>query len=138
MIVFFKQRTAYELRISSCSADVCSSDLPPAPDQRLHWIAGGQAKGDGLAACRPWFGHVRRAYLIGEAMESFAAAIGDACPVEKSGDLATAGKAAAAAAEPGDPVLLSPARPSFETGEASCRGRGCTVGWNRGGGLSEK
>src|SRR3546814_10469382 len=27
MVVFFKQNTAYELRISDCSSDVCSSDL---------------------------------------------------------------------------------------------------------------
>src|SRR3546814_1185250 len=26
-VFFFKQRTAYELRISGCSSDVCSSDL---------------------------------------------------------------------------------------------------------------
>src|SRR3546814_5989250 len=26
--VFFKQKTAYDLRISDCSSDVCSSDLP--------------------------------------------------------------------------------------------------------------
>src|SRR3546814_8842128 len=28
---FFKQKTAYEMRISDWSSDVCSSDLPPAP-----------------------------------------------------------------------------------------------------------
>src|SRR3546814_1982478 len=28
-IVFFKQKTAYEMRISDWSSDVCSSDLPP-------------------------------------------------------------------------------------------------------------
>src|SRR3546814_8735362 len=27
---FFKQKTAYEMRISDCSSDVCSSDLSPA------------------------------------------------------------------------------------------------------------
>src|SRR3546814_18365763 len=35
MIFFFKQKTAYEMRISDWSSDVCSSDLttppPPAP-----------------------------------------------------------------------------------------------------------
>ena len=87
---------------------------PPAPDQRLHWIAGGQAKGDGLSACAPWFSHVKRAYLIGEAMEAFAAEIGDAIPVDRSGDLATAVARAAAVAEPGDIVLLSPACASFD------------------------
>src|SRR3546814_2231751 len=32
---FFKQRTAYEMRISDWSSDVCSSDLPPDDDARL-------------------------------------------------------------------------------------------------------
>ncbi|MEI4509007.1 MULTISPECIES: UDP-N-acetylmuramoyl-L-alanine--D-glutamate ligase [unclassified Sphingopyxis] len=99
---------------NAASAAPALAAFPPAPDQRLHWIAGGKAKGDGLAACRPWFGHVKRAYLIGEAMEPFAAEIGDAIPVERSGDMATAVKQAAAAAKPGDIVLLSPACASFD------------------------
>src|SRR3546814_5705900 len=35
MFFFFKQKTAYEMRISDWSSDVCSSDLPAA--QRLHF-----------------------------------------------------------------------------------------------------
>src|SRR3546814_14321911 len=31
VFVFFKQKTAYELRMSDCSSDVCSSDLDRAP-----------------------------------------------------------------------------------------------------------
>src|SRR3546814_10544969 len=31
---FFKQKTAYEMRISDWSSDVCSSDLLPAPGPR--------------------------------------------------------------------------------------------------------
>lgn len=99
---------------NAASAAPALAAFPPAPDQRLHWIAGGQAKGDGLAACRPWFGHVKRAYLIGEAMDAFAAEIGDAIPVDRSGDLATAVARAAAVAAPGDIVLLSPACASFD------------------------
>src|SRR3546814_8151854 len=30
-VVFFKQKTAYEMRISDWSSDVCSSDLTPRP-----------------------------------------------------------------------------------------------------------
>ncbi|UKK85643.1 UDP-N-acetylmuramoyl-L-alanine--D-glutamate ligase [Sphingopyxis sp. BSN-002] len=99
---------------NAASAAPALAAFPPAPNQRLHWIAGGQAKGDGLSACRPWFPNVRRAYLIGEAMEPFAAEIGDAIPVERSGDMATAVRQAAAAAAPGDVVLLSPACASFD------------------------
>jgi UDP-N-acetylmuramoylalanine--D-glutamate ligase len=99
---------------NAASAAPALAAFPPAPDQRLHWIAGGKAKGDGLAACRPWFGHVKRAYLIGEAMDPFAAEIGDALPVDLAGDMATAVAHAAAAAMPGDIVLLSPACASFD------------------------
>src|SRR3546814_13337295 len=34
---FFKQKTAYEMRISDWSSDVCSSDLPPVPITNLRW-----------------------------------------------------------------------------------------------------
>src|SRR3546814_10857366 len=33
LLFFFKQKTAYELRISDWSSDVCSSDLTPANQQ---------------------------------------------------------------------------------------------------------
>src|SRR3546814_6360669 len=33
MFFFFKQKTAYEMRISDWSSDVCSSDLTPACDR---------------------------------------------------------------------------------------------------------
>src|SRR3546814_14149680 len=32
-VVFFEQKTAYEMRISDWSSDVCSSDLPPTAGQ---------------------------------------------------------------------------------------------------------
>ena len=99
---------------NAASAAPALAAFPPAPDQRLHWIAGGQAKGDGLAACAPWFGHVKRAYLIGEAMEGFAAEIGDALPVDRAGTLEQAVAHAAEAVQPGDVVLLSPACASFD------------------------
>jgi UDP-N-acetylmuramoylalanine--D-glutamate ligase len=37
----------------------------------LYWIAGGQPKQDDLEAVLPYLGHVRRAYLIGEAAPRF-------------------------------------------------------------------
>src|SRR3546814_7223626 len=33
-VLFFKQKTAYEMRISDWSSDVCSSDLDPHPPYR--------------------------------------------------------------------------------------------------------
>src|SRR3546814_2868768 len=38
-VVFFKQKTAYEMRISDWSSDVCSSDLDKDPAVRLASIA---------------------------------------------------------------------------------------------------
>src|SRR3546814_19232779 len=35
-IFFFKQKTAYEMRISDWSSDVCSSDLDPAPRAAIY------------------------------------------------------------------------------------------------------
>src|SRR3546814_3315857 len=39
---FFKQKTAYEMRISDWSSDVCSSDLDPRPADRAQsrWFLG--------------------------------------------------------------------------------------------------
>lgn len=88
--------------------------FPPAPKPRIHWILGGKAKGDGLSACRPSFGHIAHAYLIGEAMETLAAEIDGAFPIEKSRNLAAAVSKAAELAQPGDVILLSPACASFD------------------------
>jgi UDP-N-acetylmuramoylalanine--D-glutamate ligase len=81
---------------------------------RIHWILGGLAKSDDLNACRPHFGHVMRAYTIGEAGPRFAAILRDEMPVEESGTLDVAVRAAARSAVAGDTVLLSPACASFD------------------------
>jgi UDP-N-acetylmuramoylalanine--D-glutamate ligase len=81
---------------------------------RIHWIMGGQAKTDSLDACAPHFRHVVRAYTIGEAGPRFAALLKPHMPVEESGELSTAVKSAAAQAQAGDTVLLSPACASFD------------------------
>lgn len=79
-----------------------------------HWIAGGRAKGADLDAVMPHLGHVRAVYLIGEAAPLFAPILGDHLPVTLSGTLGRAIADAAAAAKPGDTVLLSPACASFD------------------------
>ncbi|NNU80004.1 UDP-N-acetylmuramoyl-L-alanine--D-glutamate ligase [Halovulum dunhuangense] len=80
---------------------------------RVRWIAGGKPKEGGIAALRPHFGRVAKAYLIGEAAEEFAATLGGT-PHEICHDMATAVARAAADAEPGDVVLLAPACASFD------------------------
>jgi UDP-N-acetylmuramoylalanine--D-glutamate ligase len=85
---------------------------------RIYWIAGGRPKDGGLGAVLPWLDHVRHAYLIGEAAEGFARALGGRVPCTQSGDLASAVRQAAGAAwadRTGGPVvLLTPACASFD------------------------
>ncbi len=81
---------------------------------RVHWILGGRAKGDNLDACVPHLPHVARAYTMGEAGPVFARALRDHVPVEEAETLDRAVTSAAARAEAGDTVLLSPAAASFD------------------------
>ena len=81
---------------------------------RVHWIVGGRAKGDDLDACAPHYGHVRRAYTIGEAGPRFAAVLREHMAVEEAGTLDAAVASAAAHAQAGETVLLSPACASFD------------------------
>ncbi|HKT17741.1 MAG TPA: UDP-N-acetylmuramoyl-L-alanine--D-glutamate ligase [Stellaceae bacterium] len=78
------------------------------------WIAGGVAKEGGIASLAPYFPRIRHAYLIGEAAPAFAETLAGKVPFSRAGDLATALKAARAAAKPGATVLLSPACASFD------------------------
>ena len=82
---------------------------------RVHWIVGGKRKGDDLDACAAHLDHVVAAYTIGEAAPLFFDLLKDNVPVvEQSGTLEAAVVHAAAAARPGDTVLLSPACASFD------------------------
>ena len=94
------------------NADSTTPALSAYP--RVHWILGGRAKTDSLEACRPGFGHIVRAYTIGEAGALFASLLEGEMPVERSGTLEAAVTSAAANAQPGDTVLLSPACASFD------------------------
>jgi UDP-N-acetylmuramoylalanine--D-glutamate ligase len=82
-------------------------------DEPLHVILGGLGKNESyeeLAADLRERG--ARAYLIGAAADELAAALETS--FERSGDLPTAVRSAAAAARPGDVVLLSPACASYD------------------------
>jgi UDP-N-acetylmuramoylalanine--D-glutamate ligase len=81
---------------------------------KIRWICGGQAKTDNLDECAPWFGHVRTAYTIGEAAQLFERLLSPHIPVKNCGKLDAAVREAAADAEAGDIVLLSPACASFD------------------------
>jgi len=82
--------------------------------ERIRWICGGQAKTDNLDECAPHFGHVRKAYTIGEAGELFASLLSPHMAVAQCQTLDRAVGEAAAEAEAGDTVLLSPACASFD------------------------
>ena len=91
---------------------------------RIHWIVGGLAKSDDLDACRPGFVNVVRAYTIGTAADRFAELLAPDMPVENAGTLDAAVRSAAAQAQPGDTVLLSPGCASFDQySDFEARGR---------------
>jgi UDP-N-acetylmuramoylalanine--D-glutamate ligase len=82
--------------------------------ERIRWICGGRPKTDNLDECAPQFGHVRKAYTIGEAGELFASLLSPHMAVAECETLERAVSEAAAEAESGDTVLLSPACASFD------------------------
>lgn len=85
----------------------------------IYWIAGGQAKEDGLGAIDDHLENVQHAYLIGEAAEKISTAIDGRVPVTVCGELDQAFNAALEGARQagtdGMPVvLLAPACASFD------------------------
>jgi UDP-N-acetylmuramoylalanine--D-glutamate ligase len=84
-----------------------------AYEEPLHVILGGLGKNESYAELAADLrANGARAYLIGAAADQFVDALD--VPFERSGDLATAVRAAAAAAKPGEIVLLSPACASYD------------------------
>ncbi|HUO87675.1 MAG TPA: UDP-N-acetylmuramoyl-L-alanine--D-glutamate ligase [Rhizomicrobium sp.] len=84
----------------------------------IFWIAGGRAKEGGIESLAPLFPRIRKAYLIGDAAEQFAATLDGKVPFEIVRTLDNATRAAAAdaarASSPAPVVLLSPACASFD------------------------
>lgn len=85
---------------------------------QIYWIAGGRGKSESLEPLRPFLSHISRAYLIGEAAESFSDWLGGEAPHSTYASLVEAVSAAFASAEAtkedGAVVLLSPACASFD------------------------
>jgi UDP-N-acetylmuramoylalanine--D-glutamate ligase len=98
------------------NADAAAHALSSFPD--IFWIAGGKPKQGGITSLAEYFPRIRKAYLIGEAAQEFAATLGDRVPHEISETLENAVEHAArdaAASEFSEPVvLLSPACASFD------------------------
>jgi UDP-N-acetylmuramoylalanine--D-glutamate ligase len=84
----------------------------------IFWIAGGKPKTGGIATLAEFFPRIRKAYLVGEAAQDFAATLGPAVPHVIAGTLERAVAAAASDAEASGlkapVVLLSPACASFD------------------------
>lgn len=98
------------------NADAAATAL--ASFQNIRWIAGGLQKDGGFDALRPWLGHIRKAYLIGEAAPALSSFLGETVRYEISGTLEQAVNHAADDAAhdiTGESVvLLSPACASFD------------------------
>jgi UDP-N-acetylmuramoylalanine--D-glutamate ligase len=84
----------------------------------IFWIAGGKAKAGGIASLKGYFPRIRRAYLIGEAAEDFAATLEGQVEHQVVGTLERAipqaARDAALSVAPEPVVLLSPACASFD------------------------
>ena len=96
---------------SAAQALACFSDI--------FWILGGKPKTGGIESLRSFFPRIRRAYLIGEAAEEFAATLkAGGVPHETDGTLdkalAAASRDAEASTADEPVVLLSPACASFD------------------------
>jgi UDP-N-acetylmuramoylalanine--D-glutamate ligase len=87
--------------------------------QDIYWILGGRLKSESLSALSDYFPKVRKAFLIGEAIQTFGQSLESAgVAFVESGDMEQAvqdaRKAALASGIPKPTVLLSPACPSFD------------------------
>jgi UDP-N-acetylmuramoylalanine--D-glutamate ligase len=97
------------------NADAARQALSSYP--KSYWIAGGQAKTDGIAPLEDLFGRIVKAYLIGEAAPAFAETLAGKAATVQAGslDVAVAQAYADASASGQDAiVLLSPACASFD------------------------
>jgi len=98
------------------NADAAARALASFTD--IFWIAGGRAKTGGITSLAGFFPRIRKAYLVGEAADEFAATLAGQVPhvaagtLDRAVALAAADAAASALAEP--VVLLSPACASFD------------------------
>ncbi|MEO8420212.1 MAG: UDP-N-acetylmuramoyl-L-alanine--D-glutamate ligase [Hyphomicrobium sp.] len=110
-------RTLFVNDSKATNADSTEKALLSFPSD-IYWILGGKPKSGGITSLAEHFKRVRKAYLIGEATEEFAATLDGQVVFERCGTLEAATDAAArdaSAADAREPVvLLSPACASFD------------------------
>ncbi|MGE3643402.1 MAG: UDP-N-acetylmuramoyl-L-alanine--D-glutamate ligase [Beijerinckiaceae bacterium] len=98
------------------NADAAARAL--ASFDEIYWIAGGRSKEGGITSLRPLMDRVRKAFLIGEAAEEFAATLAGVTDNRISGTLeravAEAFEAALQSTAQEAAVLLSPACASYD------------------------
>jgi UDP-N-acetylmuramoylalanine--D-glutamate ligase len=97
------------------NADAARQALSSYP--KVYWIAGGQPKAGGIETLADLFGVVAKAYLVGEAQDTFAATLEGRAPYARCGTIDAAVRAAFADARASGKdavVLLSPACASFD------------------------
>jgi UDP-N-acetylmuramoylalanine--D-glutamate ligase len=111
-----KGRVLFVNDSKATNADAAARALASFSD--IFWIIGGRAKAGGIAPLAEYFPHIRKAYLVGEATESFAATLEGRIDYERAGTLDRAVALASRDAEQSraaEPVvLLSPACASFD------------------------
>ena len=99
------------------NADSAATALAAFPAD-IFWILGGKPKEGGITSLEPYFARIRKAFLIGEATEAFAATLSSKVAFERCGTLEAAVPAAARDAQrlggPEPIVLLSPACASYD------------------------
>lgn len=107
---------AYVNDSKATNADAAAKAL--ACYQPIYWIVGGRPKQGGIDGLESLFGHVRHAFLIGEAALPFSQALQGKVPFTLAGDLVTAveeaRKQALADGVAGATVLLAPACASYD------------------------
>jgi UDP-N-acetylmuramoylalanine--D-glutamate ligase len=111
-----KDRVLFVNDSKATNADAAARALASFSD--IFWILGGRAKAGGITPLAEYFPRIRKAYLIGEAAEAFAATLEGRIAYEKAGTLGRAVALASRDAElsrAAEPVvLLSPACASFD------------------------
>jgi UDP-N-acetylmuramoylalanine--D-glutamate ligase len=111
-----KDGVAYVNDSKATNADAAARAL--SCYETIYWLVGGIAKEGGIEPLAKYFPRIRRAFLIGQSTEEFAASLEGRVPYTAAGtlDRALNGAAALALSEARDgaTVLLSPAAASFD------------------------